>query len=77
MWSLLDSFPDSLRFDVLDVGAALDEEPTYRALVEARRARIIGFEPNVAACEQLNKTYGEPHRFYPHFIGDGNAATFH
>lgn len=77
MWSLLDSFPESLRFDVLDVGAALDEKPSYQALVEARRARIIGFEPNAAACEQLNKSYGEPHRFYPHFIGDGNAATFH
>ena len=77
MWSLLEFFPDSFRIDVLDIGAALGEEPTYKGLVEAGRARITGFEPNPEECAKLRDKYGKSHRFFPHFVGDGRPAVFH
>jgi FkbM family methyltransferase len=77
MWSLLEYFPEDFQITILDIGAALIERPPYQSLVEAGRARIIGFEPNIKECERLNKEYGEPHRFFPYFVGDGRAATFH
>jgi len=77
MWSLLEFFPEPFQINIVDIGAALDERPSYQSLVDAGRARIIGFEPNAAECEKLNRRYGEPHRFFPFFVGDGEAATFH
>jgi FkbM family methyltransferase len=77
MWSLLEFFPEDFQINILDVGAALSERPPYQSLVDARRARIFGFEPNLAACDQLNTRYGKPHRFFPLFVGDGQPAIFH
>jgi len=77
MWSLLEFFPEKLEIQILDIGAALSEQPSYQALVDAGRARIIGFEPDAVECERLNKMYGEPHRFFSYFVGDGRPATFH
>lgn len=77
MWSALELFPEQFLINILDVGAALNEPPPYQSLVDAGRARIIGFEPNPQECETLNREYGEPHRFFPHFVGDGRPAIFH
>lgn len=77
MWSLLELFPEVFQINILDIGAALGERPSYQSLVDAGRARIIGFEPNPQECERLNRAYGEPHRFYPYFVGDGKPAIFH
>ena len=77
MWSLLEFFPEEFLVNVLDVGAALAEHPPYQSLVDVGRARIIGFEPNPQECEKLNLKYGEPHRFFPYFVGDGRPAVFH
>jgi FkbM family methyltransferase len=76
-WSLLELLPETVAITVLDVGAALVERPIYQHLVERGRARIIGFEPDAQECERLNRTYGGAHCFLPHFVGDGNCATFH
>jgi protein O-GlcNAc transferase len=77
MWSLLEFFPEDFRINILDVGAALIERPPYQSLVDAGRGRIFGFEPNQQALEQLNREYGNPHRFFPFFVGDGRPAIFH
>ena len=77
MWSLLDYFSNEVQFIIVDIGAALTERAPYQFLVDAGRASVIGFEPNVEECERLNREYGEPHRFFPYFIGDGNPAVFH
>jgi FkbM family methyltransferase len=77
MWSLLEFFPEAFQINILDVGAALIEPPPYQSLVDVGRARIIGFEPNQQACEQLNREYGDSHRFFPFFVGDGGPAVFH
>jgi len=62
---------------VCDVGAALGEKPSYQSLVDRGQARIIGFEPEHNQCRRLNETYGAPHRFFPHFIGDGSSRVFY
>lgn len=77
MWSLLELFPEAFQINILDVGAALSEQPPYKSLVDAGRGKIFGFEPNREACEQLNREYGSTHRFFPLFVGDGRPAIFH
>jgi FkbM family methyltransferase len=77
MWSLLELLPQPVEMTVLDVGAALIERPIYQHLVERGCARVIGFEPNAGECERLNRTYGGAHRFLPHFVGNGEPATFY
>jgi FkbM family methyltransferase len=77
MWSLFEFFPEDFQISILDVGAALIERPPYQSLVDAGRGRIFGFEPDQQACEQLNREYGNPHRFFPFFVGDGGPAIFH
>jgi FkbM family methyltransferase len=77
MWSLFELFPEDFQIGILDVGAAPIERPPYQSLVDAGRARIFGFEPDQQACEQLNREYGNPHRFFPFFVGDGGPAVFH
>jgi len=77
MWSLLEFFPEDFQINILDVGAALIERPPYQSLVDVGRGRIFGFKPNQQACEQLNREYGNPHRFFPFFVGDGGPAIFH
>lgn len=77
MWSLLEFFPEGIQIGILNVGAALSERPPYQSLVDAGHGRIFGIEPNRDACEQLNRQYGSPHRFFPFFAGDGQPATFH
>lgn len=78
MWSMFDIIEDeSLVIEILDIGAALSESPSYQPLVDAGRAHITGFEPNAAECERLNQAYGASHQFFPHFVGDGNSATFY
>ena len=77
MWSMLDFFPEPFLVQVLDIGASMSEPPLYQRLVDAKRAKVIGFEPNAAECEKLNQSYGPPHRFFPYFVGNGKPAIFH
>ena len=77
MWSLLNLFPEEFQINILDIGAALVEPPPYQTLLDVGRARIIGFEPNPQEFERLKQEYGEPHHFYPYFVGDGRPAIFH
>jgi FkbM family methyltransferase len=78
MWSLADYFSEDLQISILDIGASNnDAPPPYQPLVDAGKAKIIGFEPNEEECIKLNQEYGKPHQFFPHFVGDGQPATFH
>jgi FkbM family methyltransferase len=77
MWSLLEFFPEGFLINIVDIGAALSERPSYQGIVNAGRGRIIGFEPDAAECRRLNERYGSPHQFFPHFVGDGNPGVFH
>ncbi len=64
-WSLLEFFSDPFLIGIMDVGAALMEPPPYQKMIDAKRCRVIGFEPNSVECERLNQVYGAPHRFFP------------
>ncbi|UCV04573.1 FkbM family methyltransferase [Dechloromonas denitrificans] len=79
MFSLLELLPESTLFNIIDVGASFNpgEPAPYQGFVDAGKARVIGFEPDLAECERLNQTFGSPHRFLPHFVGDGGPATFY
>ena len=79
MFSLLELLPESTLFNIIDVGASFNPggPAPYQGFVDAGKARVTGFEPNFAECERLNQTFGLPHRFLPHFVGDGGPATFY
>jgi FkbM family methyltransferase len=77
MNSLAEIFESRPRITILDVGAALLEAPDYQGLIDAGVGRLFAFEPDAAACARLNEEYGEPHRVFDCFAGDGQIATFH
>ena len=78
MQSLLEFFPVGTQINILDIGAAfIGENPPYQPLIDAGVGRLFGFEPDPKACAGLNEKYGEPHRFFQCFAGDGRRATFH
>ena len=70
--------PDFETVNIVDIGAMAlgSEREPYRPLISAGRARVVGFEPNAAECEKLNRGAGAG-RYYPYFIGDGSVRTFH
>jgi len=77
MWSIFQLLEDDCVLNVLDIGAALTSTPPYQKLVDANRARVVGFEPDSIECQRLNETFGAPHRFLPLFVGNGKEATYH
>jgi FkbM family methyltransferase len=77
MWSLLEFFPIGTQINILDVGAALHESPPYKSLMDAGVGRLFGFEPDPRDYARLNEEYGDPHRFFQCFVGDGSRSTFH
>lgn len=78
-FSLYDLNPALPPVDVLDVGAFEDPKwpAPYAGLMQAGRARVTGFEPDLAACLRLGNKYRPPHRFFPLFIGDGRPARYY
>lgn len=64
---------------ILDIGASLvgDDAPTYQPLIDAKRARLIAFEPDPDALAVLKEKYPAPNLCFPHFVGDGQPATFY
>jgi FkbM family methyltransferase len=77
MWSFFQFINDECTLTIVDVGAAMTDVPSYQKLIDIKRARLIGFEPDADACRRLNDSYGKPHLFLPHFVGDGRPAVFH
>ena len=78
-FSLCEFISDDPRITIVDVGALMtgEEKEPYAALIENGHARLVGFEPDPEGCARLNDTYGPPHRFFPHFLGDGGPATYY
>lgn len=81
---LLDLFAFELHENplrIVDVGAATHGRYTepYASLMKAGCVRVLGFEPDQSACDELNKLYeSDPrYKYLPQFVGDGNPAVFH
>jgi len=75
--TLLELLPDFGKVNIVDIGAmSLGQREPYRALIDAGRGAVVGFEPNEAECAKLNQGAGAG-RYYPYFVGDGGIRTFH
>jgi FkbM family methyltransferase len=81
MKSIYDFLPEALRgqmIEIVDIGASpIDGDPTYKPLLAAGRARVIGFEPNPAALAELQKLKGPNETYLPDALGDGREHTLH
>ena len=60
----------------MDIGAMIEGEDRYESLVRQGLGQVTGFEPNSKNLEILNARQG-PYRYIPHFLDDGEMATFH
>jgi FkbM family methyltransferase len=70
--------PAASPIGVLDIGASfVGESPPYQPLLQSGAARLIGFEPDLNACEKLQQLYPPPSQFFPYFIGDGQPGVYH
>ena len=54
----------------------IEGEDRYEPLVRQGLGQVTGFEPNLKNLKTLNARQG-PYRYLPHFLGDGEMATFH
>lgn len=71
-FSIYEIFDDIPTIDVVDIGASLiDGEPPYQALVDSKKANVVGFEPNPEQYKELEKQQSAQLRFLPYAIGDG------
>jgi FkbM family methyltransferase len=64
--------------NVVDIGAnPIDGTPPYKALLDKGMIRLIGFEPQQDALQELNRRKGPHERYLPHAIGRGGQATLY
>ncbi len=70
--SLADMLPIKTMIDVVDIGAnPIDETPPYKGLLDAGRARVVGFEPNGEALARLNAAKSKNETYLPDAVYDG------
>ena len=64
---------------IADVGAnpLIEGEVSYRRLLDAGHAEVVGFEPQVEALAQLNARKSRAELYLPHALGDGTPRTLH
>jgi FkbM family methyltransferase len=75
-----DALHDLLRPErptaVVDVGAnPVDGHPPYKALLQKRLCRVVGFEPQPEALAALNARKSDCETYLPYVIGDGSPQT--
>ncbi|SIS92366.1 methyltransferase, FkbM family [Roseivivax lentus] len=63
--------------EIVDVGANPTELPLYMPLIDAKAARVTGFEPQPAAFEALGPRQTTHERYLPYAVGDGQPGTLH
>jgi FkbM family methyltransferase len=65
--------------EIIDVGAGMEGEDRYAALIAQGLARVTGFEPDDARFAQLcaARPPGSPYRYIKEFVGGGGPATVH
>lgn len=63
---------------VVDVGAnPIDGDPPYKPLLERGLCTVVGFDPQPAALESLNRRKGPHETYLPYAVGDGSTRTLH
>lgn len=64
--------------NVVDIGAnPIDGAPPYKGLLDAGHVRLIGFEPQRAALDELNASKGPHETYLPDAVGDGTRRRFY
>ncbi len=72
MTSILDILPEPPTIDVVDIGAnPIDGDPTYKPLLDAGIARVVGFEPIPEVLGALKEKAGPRETYLPFALGDG------
>jgi FkbM family methyltransferase len=67
--------PDRLT-SVVDIGAnPFEGEPPYKAMLQRRMCRLVGFEPQPEALAQLESSKGDLETYLPYAVGDGASGT--
>lgn len=67
--------PDRLT-SVVDIGAnPFEGDPPYKAMLQRRLCRLIGFEPQADALAQLQSSKGDLENYLPYAVGDGVIGT--
>lgn len=77
-FSLLDLLNEELTLNIVDVGASKlegDSDPVYKNLLTTGLTKLIGFEPNTHALNDLNKTKSANETYLPYALGDGRKHT--
>src|SRR5262245_43474239 len=60
---------------VVDIGAnPIEADPPYKAMLQKRLCRVIGFEPQEAALIALNARKSDLETYYHYVIGNGHKA---
>lgn len=69
-------FDDIPTIHIVDVGASpIDGQPPYQRLVALGKAKVVGFEPNPAQYQLLQKQQNSFLTFFPYAVGDGKEGT--
>src|SRR5476649_1592587 len=65
-----------VRVEIVDIGSnPIDGDPPYKTLLAGGGAGLVGFEPNLDALAQLEKTKGPNEAYLPHAVADGRQHT--
>ncbi len=63
--------------DVVDIGAnPIGREAPYKQLLDRGIARVVGFEPDPDALEELNEKSGRNETYLPYAVFDGSTHQF-
>ncbi|SFQ25102.1 methyltransferase, FkbM family [Roseivivax halotolerans] len=61
--------------EIVDVGANPTEAPVYQPLLDAKVARVTGFEPQASVFEALANRESAHERYLPYAVGDGRMGS--
>jgi FkbM family methyltransferase len=62
------------KVKIVDIGAsAIDGAPPYAPVLKSADAEIIGFEPDAAAWQELQRIKGPKEIYLPYALGDGRT----
>lgn len=73
---LLDSLTTTRRTKIVDVGANPLNSPPYEMLLRMGGCDVLGFEPNIEAFNELQRTKSEREAYLPYAVGDGSEVVF-
>ena len=74
--ALIDLLEPNRLTSVVDIGAnPFEGDPPYKAMLQRRMCRLIGFEPQPDALAQLESSKGDLENYLPYAVGDGGSST--